>query len=76
MKDRRTRAELIALVRSEISALLGFHWAFPAGIRTHPPDEHGRNWDLDGPVWTSVHRKAIDTVRDNYDFLPTVSPSE
>ena len=76
MKDKRTRAELIALVRSELSALLGFQWAFAASIRMHPPDGHGRNWDLEGPVWTSLHRNAIDTVRDNYDFCVTVNPSE
>ena len=76
MKDRKTRAELIALVRSELSALLGFQWAFPVSIRPHPADEQGRNWDPEGPVWTPVHRKAIDTVRGSYDFRPTVSPGD
>jgi hypothetical protein len=76
MKPRKTRQELVELVRSEIASILGFNWGFPASIEAHPPDEQGRTWDLVGVVSTSVHRKAIDKVRHIYDFLPTVSPEQ
>jgi hypothetical protein len=41
MKRRKVRQELVDLVRSEITSILGFDWGFPASIEAHPPDEQG-----------------------------------
>ena len=64
-KPAISKKELATLVAEAIQAAAR---VMPPFIEGHIRDGMGRNWDVTMPAPTPVHRKAIDSVRDQYDL--------
>jgi hypothetical protein len=67
-KPTKSKKELAILVADAIEAAISAALVMPPFIEGHIRDGMGRNWDVSMPAPTPVHRKAIDSVRDQYDL--------
>lgn len=67
-KPTRSKAELAALVTAAIEAAIDGVAVKPPIIEKHIRDGMGRNWDVIVPAPTPLHRKAINSVRDQFDL--------
>jgi hypothetical protein len=68
LKDTKSKKELSLLVADAIEAVVLNARVMPPFIEGHIRDGRGRNWDVTLPAPTPVHRKPIDSVRDQFDL--------
>ena len=67
-KPTKFKKELEVLVADAIEASISSARLMPPFVEGHIRDGMGRNWDVSMPAPTAVHRKAIDSIRDQYDL--------
>jgi len=68
VKDTKTKKELASLVADAIEAAVRATRVMSPFTEGHIRDGMGRNWDVVMPAPTPLHRKAIDSVRDQFDL--------
>lgn len=68
LKPTKSRKELAKLVVDAIEAVLPAARVMPPFIEPHIRDGLGRSWDVSTPAPTVSHRKAIDSIRDQFDL--------